>query len=326
MRKSRVLIIGSETAGGHDREELARASRSLGRHLGNGGFPIVVCSPHGSSADRYVVEGYADSGGNIAGAVTIHHPNDHRVDLSPGESIPEQWEQLFAQTGIVGPVPRFHAKADIGRDGFMWAYLLCQIRALEEDTDVVVTVGGKLQGAASFVLAIARHSYPIIPFAFLGGQAKQEFFIHEAELRGRLGGDLVNALRSPTGVERIGELVGNVRRRSPKSRRIFISYPWKRARSADLVEAFLRRTQNVTVFRDETNIKSGDSITETILEEIMQCEVFLVLWCAEYAASPHCYDEFQRFIDIRNDARVFILRLDDTRPIPEEVYAYRTQR
>jgi hypothetical protein len=83
-----------------------------------------------------------------------------------------------------------------------------------------------------------------------------------------------------------------------------MSYSWKRKEEADYVEAFLIRNPRITLFRDEEEIQTGEPISDRIRNQLRKCDVFLVLWCAEYAASPNCYDELQ-IASKRKDCRTY---------------------
>lgn len=313
----RVFIIGGITGTPEgDEQKLSDSAKVLGTSLGaTSEFRIVVCSAHPSSADAAVIEGYAKTPANQPGNVIIHHPLDARPGLSVGQSIDEQWESLIQKTGLVKPQIRQNSEARVlESSGFSNAYLLCQIRALREDTDIIVVLGGKCDASAAQLLAIARGTYPIIPFAFLGGAGEQEYIRQEASLRATLKDQtLADALQSADGVRRISELIERTRRAHGRHH-VFMSYSWKRKEDADYVEAFLRRDPRITIFRDEDEIKTSEPISEKIKQQLRKCDVFLVLWCAEYVASPHCYDELQ-IATKRKDCITYVLRLDQTRPV-----------
>ena len=314
---TRVFVIGGLTGDSDESDRrIPSTSKSLGQHLGaNLDYRIVVCSAHPSSADAGVVEGFATTPANQAGNVIIHHPIDARAGLATGDSIAEQWESLIRKTGLAKPQIRENSEARVqDPSGFANAFLLCQIRALREDTDVIIVLGGRRDASAAQLLAIARGTYPIVPFAFLGGVGEQEYLRQEASIRSSIEDqELADALQSSDGVSRVLELVDKIRRVHGRHH-VFMSYPWTRAGEADYVEAFLRRDPRITLFRDEEDIQSGEPISDRIRQQLKKCDVFLVLWCAEYTASPNCYDELHIAIK-REDCRTYILRLDDTRPV-----------
>jgi TIR domain len=72
--------------------------------------------------------------------------------------------------------------------------------------------------------------------------------------------------------------------------KFFISYPRSRPWEADFVEMTLRR-RNLSVFRDERDFGPGKSIPREISEKIYESDVFVAIYCTEYACSPWCFDE-----------------------------------
>lgn len=314
---TRIFVVGGLTGqSNEDITAMQRACELLGESIGSKpGHQIVVCSAHPSSADANVIKGFARTSQNQPGNVIVHLPLEGRSGLGSGESIREQWDVLIRDNNLAEPKFRESSEARVtSTNGFSNAFLLCQIRALKENTDVIVAVGGKREASAAQLLAIARDNYPIVPFAFLGGASEQEYLRQQSMLRSSfrdLG--LVDALESPTGVCRATELVEKIRH-AHGHYRVFLSYPWKRSQEADYIEAFLRRDPKITLFRDEKDIDSGQPISDRILTNLKDCDAFLALWCAEYAASPHCYDELHKAIE-QKGCLVYILRLDDTRPV-----------
>lgn len=313
----RVFIVGGVTGESNEsNERMLDSARRLGIQLGQtSSIKLVVCSPHPNSADAAVITGFASSPANKQDRVIIHHPLDDRSKLKAGDSIADRWKALIAQVGLIKPQIRQNSQARvIDESGFSNAFLLCQIKALKEDTDVVVALGGRKEASAAQLLAIARGSYPIVPFAFLGGAAEQEFLRQEASNRSTFGQqNLADALQQSDGIDRILELVEKSHRAIGRYH-IFMSYSWNRKEEADYVEAFLRRYSSITLFRDEEEIQTSEPISGSINDQLQKCAVFLVLWCSEYVASPNCYDELM-IATKRKDCQIYILKLDDTRPV-----------
>jgi hypothetical protein len=314
---TRVFVIGGLTGDpGEDAAKMRQAARLLGERLGSvPGHQLIVCSAHSSSADAHAIEGFAGTVQNQPDNVIVHRPLDFRTGLGPGESTRDQWEALITRVKLKPPRIRENSEARVNdAKGFANAFLLCQIRALKEDTDVVVALGGRRDASAAQLLAIARDTFPVVPFAFLGGAGEQEYIRRESALRATIKDQtLLDGLQTPSGIVRVLDLIRHVRRAHGR-RHIFMSYSWERANDADYVEAFLRRDPRITLFRDEEDIRTGEPVSERIRKKLNECDIFLALWCAEYAASPNCFDEF-RLASSRRDCRVYVLRLDDTRPV-----------
>jgi hypothetical protein len=112
---------------------------------------------------------------------------------------------------------------------------------------------------------------------------------------------------------RTGDTTGN------KALRFFISYARARAAEADFVEALLRRQTEfaVQVIRDDTEFEAGYEIDAQIRAKIFEADVFIGLWCTEYACSPWCADEFEIALErAPSGLRLWLLMLDDTRMVP----------
>lgn len=316
--QTRGLVLGGLKEPDEKPGNLKRACLKLGKALGNSGHVVVACSAYPTSADAFVLEGLATTNGNRPGRILIHHPLDDRPHRVSGGRIKTQWAELRKRVGLKQPVIKVNSEAVLrSSEDFKDAFFMCQVRALLEDTDAVVAVGGRTNGSAAQLLAIARKTYPVIPYPFLGGAARQEYLRQKVQLQQALDDRLMNKLESPDGTRNIAEIIYKLRRvRGPL--RIFLSYPWERAADADYVEALLLRAPNVRVFRDEDELKKGDPISESIRTEIDACDVFLALWCAEYAASPYCHDEMKVAADqdgAQKPERLFIVRIDNTRPV-----------
>ena len=315
----RVFVIGGHVDGDQaEQRKLEAACLRIGELLSADQKRIVVCSPHPGSADHWIVRGFTQSPGNQPRSVIVHQPRDARPGLNPGESVADQWQALIAAQRIASPQIRISSGAIVAQSSdFSSAFLLCQMRALLEDTDVIVVCGGKLKGAAVQLLFIAREKFPVVPFAAFRGAGYHEFLQQQPMLKKALDNELLDALESPTGFEHVCQLVDRVHRESGPVR-VFLSYPWKQQEIADHVEAILLRDRGFRVFRDVDEIKSGNRIPNRIRDEIASCDVFLALWSADYAASSYCYDELHMaaaFDKQAGGSRLHVLRLDDTRPV-----------
>lgn len=84
-----------------------------------------------------------------------------------------------------------------------------------------------------------------------------------------------------------------------------------------MVEMTLRR-RNYEVFRDEHAFECGRDLVTEINNHIHRANVFIALWCREYACSPWCYDELDLALDRAEarEMRLWLLCLDNTRIVP----------
>jgi TIR domain-containing protein len=319
-QSTRVSVVGGINED-TDREEVEQAGLEIGTRLGTAGHTIVVCSAHHESAvDPWVVEGFARTEGNCNGRVRVYHPLDLRAEPVSGGRIEIQWKNLINRAGVKDPIITVISEAVVRENGDLSsAFLLCQLKALVESTDAVVALGGQQGRSASQVLQVARKQYPIVPFSCFAGAAALEFSKQEQSLRdSELTRSLVHYLTRRDGVARVADLVDAVRR-SVGMLQVFLSYPYDKNEVADHIEAFLRRqSSEVSVFRDEVGVRSGDAISDKIQAKIQSCDVFLAIWCAEYASSPYCFDEMQFAQAVSGGdlpSCVHILRIDETRPV-----------
>lgn len=141
----------------------------------------------------------------------------------------------------------------------------------------------------------------ILPLSFLDGAASLSFYRRRYELEDKLGSDylLLQDEKKVKDVIKLSEKISELQSFStlgvnlvstpPK---FFISYPRTRPAEADYIETLLRR-RNIPVFRDESDFGAGAAIPTEITEGIYEANIFIAVWCAEYACSPWCFDELE---------------------------------
>jgi TIR domain len=130
--------------------------------------------------------------------------------------------------------------------------------------------------------------------------------------------DRVSSLYEPEGAYVCAKLVEELavdRMRAPKRGdrpRIFISYPRNRPAKADHIEMTLRR-RRVDVYRDERDFDAGRDLPHEVRAYIERSNVFIVVWCEEYACSPWCYDELALALNRHKEGKtqLWILCVDD---------------
>jgi hypothetical protein len=157
---------------------------------------------------------------------------------------------------------------------------------------------------------------------YIGGAAAQAFQRRRYQLEDRFGDRItaLNDLSRISEVVRLAEMAAMGKSARPKRDTpptFFISYARSRPQEADFVEMLLRR-RSFIVLRDEKNFGAGHSIPGEIRENIHGADVFVAIWCREYACSPWCYDELDLALE-RKTAGVlswWILCVDDTRIVP----------
>lgn len=296
-------------------KRLENACSNLGQALSNYGHSIIICSPFKDSADYWVLKGFTQNNHNINSSIEIHYVDmdSVRAEVFTLESVNKECKFIK----IPHPAPSNNNKKSIG-----YAWLLCQLNALES-CQAVIAIGGKTNGIANMLLLLAEAKRkPMLPLSFLGGAADLAFHRRRYELKDRLGDkylllqDEKNINKLIEGAEIISEMqVG--KKLKGKNIKFFISYPRARPSEADYIETLLRR-RNLQVYRDESDFGAGSEIPVEITEQIYAADIFIAVWCAEYACSPWCFDEFELALDRYKSCgtKLWILCVDDTRIVP----------
>lgn len=317
----KVFVIGGTTVPRdnskypQELKALEQSMSRLGKRLIGVGHELLVCSPYPGSADLEVVRGAAQSARvGKGGKVEFHHPHT--------DSITEEVMRLKKTLSISQAKSFFHLPPiDPSPEALRYAWLLAQISAMDH-CHAIVAVGGKLNGPASLLLPLAEEKRKhILPLTFLGGAAEQSFFRQQFTLKDRLGNG-VAILNECERVEKAVSLLGELDRpqdagEKGEARRFFISYPRSRPQEADFIEMILRR-RNQIVFRDEHDFGAGQPVQAEIDQHLYQADVFVAIWCKEYACSPWCFDELDLALKRHREGTLalWLLCVDDTRVVP----------
>lgn len=310
-----IFIVGSNIDINKS-DAFKTVTESIGFALGKTLHNIVLCSAYDGSADFYILKGLAKSNsGEVKNNVIVHRPAN--------KEIKDQWKKAKEIFKINSIDEISHAGIDIlDSNSRSLAFLYCQIKAIEI-SDVVIFIGGSLSGSARFISTIAmQQKLLIIPLRFFEGVGEYLFNKLEGDLRSYYSSSLIEKLSDPDEISvAITELIEykkEIKKRTDI--RVFLSYSWRRSDLADCVEAILRRRSNVTLFRDEKDIKQAESINETIELEIKdKSDIFMALWCKDYIESPYCYDELMMWLRSRGKSNLYLLRFDKTRPVWPEL-------
>lgn len=315
----RYLVIGGVTEEDTkvEADRLVSACINLGETLRDLGHTLIICSPFKDSADYWVCKGFTkDSSTNDTCSVELHF-----VDTGIVWDHTRELEEEIKPTKLVKvPHPALNEEE---KKAFNYSWLLSQLQALES-CQAVIALGGKLNGSANMLLLLAEAKRkPLLPFSFLGGAAGQSFHRNRYQLEDKLGHEYT-VLQDENGIRKALELsIGKIGEGSSSKKykkelpKVFISYPRARPNEADYIETILRR-RKIDVFRDESDFGAGHSIPNEIAEAISSCNIFVALWCAEYACSPWCYDELEIALDRQElgKTQIWILCIDDTRIVP----------
>ena len=313
----KVFLIGGPTADEpaavkSELAELAPVCHVLGRELVLRGHTLVLCSPFEDAVDRYAAFGAADG---FEPDLEFHYP-DHPwvrekvVELDQAVTT-TRFRRLPIRPLVETPDPEKTKEAE-------YSWLIAQLNALDVSAGVIA-IGGRTDGVAQllFRLAAAKDK-SILPWTFLGGAAADYFDTYKWDLFDVLGTD-IDLLSEKSAIERAPELLERLLEGVPdrEEDRFFISYARARPHEADYVETLLRR-RNGTVYRDEQEFEPGLNTQEEILKNIRRANVFIAVWCQEYACSPWCFDELELAIERRQKGllELWIFCVDDTRMVP----------
>ncbi len=296
---------------------LSESMEALGAELVSRGHEVVVCSPFPDSADFHVLKGIAATSKDSHPTVSIHYPEIPQVDPA--------LRDLLAALGLSN-VRRF--PCSFGRDStapeaLQYAWLFAQLNAMDSSAGIIL-VGGKPSGSLRLLLHLANaRNKGVLPLTFLGGAARDHFDAIYWDLRDLIPNDLA-VLNDPSAITSVPDLLETLLTGSKgeAERTFFISYARARPHEADYVETLLRRRNHI-VYRDEENFEpSADTQTE-IVKNIKRANVFIALWCREYACSPWCSDELEIGLERHNKglAELWIFCIDDTRIVPRAARA-----
>lgn len=317
-----VAVPPDDQSAPEQRDQLAVTCRALGRQVSEAGHVLLVCSPFEHSADYEVLSGVAEHAERTSSTrVDIHYPDHPTVS-----SLLPAWKKRL-HPAILNQVP--HSPLDVADKGprsYSHAWLLSQLEALEQ-CSVVIAVGGRDDGTAGMLLRLAesRSSKPVLPLAFLGGAARASFLRRRYQLQDALGDQSGEELLVEPNVRTVIEYAERLIQPKPSGsqlnasaqRKFFISYARARPAEADYIEMILRR-RNQLVLRDERDIEPGHDIPERLKEFLHSANVFIAVWCKEYACSPWCWDELEMALERqgRGTMELWLLCVDDTRIVP----------
>jgi len=313
----KCLIIGGLSVEIEKKEKFYSACVKLGESIAELGASLVICSPFIDSADYWVCKGYIESKIHPNPQVHIYY-----IDLP---QVYDEINKLQSEFGFssINKIPSSPPK-DISQETLSYSWLLCQLKALEM-CQIVVAMGGKIEGAANMLLLLAESkNKPILPLPYFGGASKNALERKRYELSDKLGDDFHNLNDLNNLKEAIISLPCLINKTSTAVEHIFrfpnvfISYPRSRPHEADFIETLLRR-RNTKVFRDDSDFGAGYSIPTAIEEAIYASNIFLATWCKEYACSPWCFDEIELALDQaeKNCMEIWIFNLDGTRIVPK---------
>lgn len=319
----RVFLIGGVTEKQDtskffsDIEILTKYATKLGAELVKCGHDIIICSPFNDSVDYYVAIGAIETinkQSNPKAKLEFHYPDSSNV---------VEKLKILADRSTTTPIYRYPCKPPVNnssKESWQYSWLFAQLNAMDSSAGVI-TIGGKSIGSIQLLFSLARtRNKPVLPLTFLGGAAFQYYNDNYWDLFDVLG-DRVKSLTDTTHIESIPDLLDSLLAGKPhrEEARFFLSYPRARPQEADYIEALLRR-RNYSVFRDEEDFEPAAETQEEIIQHVNKSNVFIAIWCKEYACSPWCFDELEIALQRLQDKKseLWLLCVDETRIVPRK--------
>jgi hypothetical protein len=236
--KMKVFMVGGVSVGTSDAKYdeqlriLQKSMERIAKDLVAAGHELLVCSPFPGSADLAAVIGIAEILRNTdSRCVEFHCPDSPEV----GRELNRLADSLSLKSfrAYLHPLPT----DEHGKSQWTYGWLLAQLSAMDR-SQAVVSIGGKLDGSASLLLALAEgQRKPLLPFTFLEGAAAEAFQRRRYELEDVLQ-DKLTALQYSERMSDVGALLESViTSRLIKSLkevplRFFLSYPKSRPQEA----------------------------------------------------------------------------------------------
>lgn len=310
----RIFIIGGIEDKDKVNDEFLGFCRAIGENLATKNIEILVCSPFPDAADFYIVDGIKRCP-EKKGSLEIYYP--------ASVSIEKKWDETLDGLERQIKVSKFRQESPLVNepDQTKYSWLFCQIKAIIT-CDFVIVIGGRITGSSNLLVRIAEaQGKEIIPLPGFKGVGEMFFERKRFQLIDYWTLEHVEIFEASKEPKRIVDIIID----QPKDRRaekikekkqsftFFISYSQERPSEADFVEMILRR-RNHNVLRDDNNFSASEDIPNAIKENIHKSDVFIALWCKEYACSPWCYDELELALDtyVKGKA-LWIFRTDKTR-------------
>lgn len=302
----------------YEEQELADFCHRLGAVVAESGAELIICSPFADSADLCALLGYIRSG--VGRGVQMHSPRHREVEVA--------YSELCQMLGpeFEKKVKRWHyppPEVDDG-DSLAQAWLLCQLMALDQ-ADVVIAVGGRTSNSANTLLHLAEaRRKPVVPFEFLGGASRRAY--ERRDWAGAYPGvdhlKLKDKNAAGEAMRIAGHLAtarmrGTARGYAWPPRRVFVSRASKNAQFSHALRGYLSGIGLEVLLGDE-NMPPERTIESAIDDAVRRCDLFIVLWSRDYAASPYCYDEIDLALHRHRvgELQIWIVNLDGSDIVP----------
>jgi hypothetical protein len=291
-------------------EPLLRAATDIGYEAARANHHVLLRNVQSSNTvDRYVLEGivqYCDETGKAAN-VELHLP----------EFYPLETGRLSA--GVEFKTFRYPKHGGISPSVYPWFdFLVATVRAVDR-CDIAITLGdGESVRMVGSLAASGRKR--VLAIATFGGSSG-EVYMQNRNLYATTSSDnsVYSALSDPwqeNSAKRIvalaERLIQQVSTRD-RSHTYFISYCGGDAEIADHIELLLRRYGR-NILRDETCLRLGESLPDSIAAMVSQCNTFLAIGSSKYSKSDWCKNELALAVERFKPERIVLLMTDESQP------------
>ncbi|MBC9911041.1 toll/interleukin-1 receptor domain-containing protein [Chitinophaga varians] len=316
----KFYIVGSSISAESEDEKVKfnLFCNALGRCLANINATLNLCSPYEDSADYQLLQGIGQLA-KVNLEIKLYFPATNEIRT--------KWNELLVGMDDIS-VEKFPQESALTQEKIdrKYAWLFSQIQAVK-NSNYVFVIGGNTSGASNLLARVAdMEDSQVIPFPQFKGVGEIFFNKKYYQLLDNWGKNFVDLLGNNDQLEKVIHnlmeppiTVDPQTSRKADKKIYFISYAKKRNSEADFLETLLRR-RNLNVIRDENDFIPGTDVSNAIMESIAQCDVFIALWCCEYACSPWCFDELHKALESnkKNGKEIWILSLDRTRMVHPE--------
>jgi hypothetical protein len=266
---------------------LFQAARELGYEAARRNHILFLGSDSPNTIDAYIAEGlirFCNENPDLPRQLYVHRPNDSQV---PFLTVPSNLD-----------VQRQYYHED---NSAPHKWIVTHVRALDA-CDCVVAVSG---GASTRIVGniAADRQKPIVAVGSFGGASRELFdrliYLYKSRVA---DATTVQCLVQPWSKQSAEKVIGFVEilaaSGAPRQHLYFLSYSWNDSAAADHLETLLWRNGR-RVFRDENNLRTGDTMSSVIETLIKQCDTFVAVWGESYHKSTWCPGELQRAIDLK---------------------------
>jgi hypothetical protein len=165
----KVMIIGSILDG--KKEEFAVTCHNIAKVLLEMKATLIICSLFQDSADYLIYKEFCKTSNNIE----LHFLNVQSV------------RERIKDVKVSSKIKLFRYLDDRCKLDSRDAYLFCQINAIKQ-ADMIIAVGGKLNGSANMLLYIAEmNKKPVIPLVMYEGAANNYYQRNKYKISDCLG-------------------------------------------------------------------------------------------------------------------------------------------